>query len=285
MASIGLMFYRARWYDPALGRFAQADTIIPGAGNPLAWDRYAYVNDNPVRFTDPSGHIPCNHPRMKGIENCYSRDPTKFLDIIIINGLWRKAVYLGKWPVTNYIYAKESDAGKADERLSYNDKYIKVPLNDPKTGEVVEVLNLPFRFVYGTEGIAMQGTGILKDGRPVFGWPFRGKWVEKPGIGKDYFSGDTKLYLGWGQPSFEMTPFKFAAVGPSYKGSTLYVPYLAENNITDGVVYGWDRGGEIQDGDMDLFVGEGLYTNYLAKTLYGLNNPTTLDVYLLVDED
>jgi RHS repeat-associated protein len=29
-ASFGLMFYNARWYDPALGRFAQADTIVPG---------------------------------------------------------------------------------------------------------------------------------------------------------------------------------------------------------------------------------------------------------------
>jgi hypothetical protein len=26
------MFYNARWYDPALGRFAQADTVVPGAG-------------------------------------------------------------------------------------------------------------------------------------------------------------------------------------------------------------------------------------------------------------
>jgi len=43
--------------DPALGRFAQADTLIPGAGNPLAWDRYAYGYDNPVRYTDPSGHF------------------------------------------------------------------------------------------------------------------------------------------------------------------------------------------------------------------------------------
>ena len=47
---------RARWYDPVLGRFAQADTIIPGAGNPLAWDRYAYTLDNPLRYSDPSGH-------------------------------------------------------------------------------------------------------------------------------------------------------------------------------------------------------------------------------------
>ncbi|MBI4762111.1 MAG: hypothetical protein ACOYYF_11155 [Chloroflexota bacterium] len=26
----GLMFYNARWYDPSLDRFAQADTIVPG---------------------------------------------------------------------------------------------------------------------------------------------------------------------------------------------------------------------------------------------------------------
>ena len=35
----GLMYYNARWYDPYLNRFAQADSIIPGAGNPQAWDR------------------------------------------------------------------------------------------------------------------------------------------------------------------------------------------------------------------------------------------------------
>ena len=55
--AFGLMYYNARWYDPTLGRFAQADTLIPGAGNPLAWDRYAYVNNNPVRHNDPSGHF------------------------------------------------------------------------------------------------------------------------------------------------------------------------------------------------------------------------------------
>ena len=29
----GLLYYNARWYDPYLNRFAQADSIIPGAGN------------------------------------------------------------------------------------------------------------------------------------------------------------------------------------------------------------------------------------------------------------
>ncbi|GAB4449725.1 MAG: hypothetical protein OHK0041_11150 [Anaerolineales bacterium] len=54
----GLMFYNARWYDPSLGRFAQADTIVPlQSQGTQAWDRYAYVNNNPVRYQDPSGHM------------------------------------------------------------------------------------------------------------------------------------------------------------------------------------------------------------------------------------
>jgi RHS repeat-associated protein len=55
-AGLGLYFYTARWYDPALARFTQADTIVPGAGNPQAFDRYAYVLGNPLRYSDPSGH-------------------------------------------------------------------------------------------------------------------------------------------------------------------------------------------------------------------------------------
>ncbi len=52
----GLYFYQARWYDPALGRFAQADSIIPQPGDPREWDRYGYVRNNPVIHIDPSGH-------------------------------------------------------------------------------------------------------------------------------------------------------------------------------------------------------------------------------------
>jgi RHS repeat-associated protein len=57
-ASFGLMFYNARWYDPALGRFASADSLIPGAGSSQAWDRYAYTMNNPLRYIDPTGHCP-----------------------------------------------------------------------------------------------------------------------------------------------------------------------------------------------------------------------------------
>ena len=54
--SINAMFYRARFYAPSLGRFLSADTIVPQAGNPQSLNRYSYVHNNPVRYTDPSGH-------------------------------------------------------------------------------------------------------------------------------------------------------------------------------------------------------------------------------------
>jgi len=55
---LGLYDYRARFYDPALGRFLQPDPIVPEPGNPQALNRYAYVYNNPLRYTDPSGHVP-----------------------------------------------------------------------------------------------------------------------------------------------------------------------------------------------------------------------------------
>ncbi|WP_448600890.1 RHS repeat-associated core domain-containing protein [Thermoflexus hugenholtzii] len=54
-ANLGLYDYRARFYDPALGRFLQPDPIVPEPGDPRALNRYAYVYNNPLRYTDPSG--------------------------------------------------------------------------------------------------------------------------------------------------------------------------------------------------------------------------------------
>ena len=54
--AIGLYFYNARYYDPAIGRFIQPDTIVPNPGDPQSLNRYSYVGNNPVRYTDPSGH-------------------------------------------------------------------------------------------------------------------------------------------------------------------------------------------------------------------------------------
>jgi RHS repeat-associated protein len=56
-ATIGLYFYNARYYDPALGRFIAADTMVPEPGNPQDLNRYSYVRNNALRYVDPSGHM------------------------------------------------------------------------------------------------------------------------------------------------------------------------------------------------------------------------------------
>jgi RHS repeat-associated protein len=60
----GLMFFNARWMDPQLGRFAQADTIIPPGVQ--GYDHYAYGNNNPIKYTDPTGHFAFLIPMLVG---------------------------------------------------------------------------------------------------------------------------------------------------------------------------------------------------------------------------
>jgi RHS repeat-associated protein len=69
-AEVGLYYYGTRYYDPSLGRFVSPDTIIPQQQGSQAWDRYAGMNNNPLRYTDPSGHsVACGI----GKEDCETR--------------------------------------------------------------------------------------------------------------------------------------------------------------------------------------------------------------------
>ena len=52
-----MLFYGARWYDPQVGRFLQPDTIVPQPGDPQSLNRYSYALNNPLRYTDPTGHM------------------------------------------------------------------------------------------------------------------------------------------------------------------------------------------------------------------------------------
>jgi len=67
-ADFGLMFYNARWYDPYLNHFTQPDSIVPNPYNSQDYDRYAYARNNPMRYTDPSGHCAMDD----SMDDCYS---------------------------------------------------------------------------------------------------------------------------------------------------------------------------------------------------------------------
>ncbi|MBI4332382.1 MAG: hypothetical protein HY673_14000 [Chloroflexi bacterium] len=88
---VGLYYYGARYYDPALARFISADSVVSGnpGGNSVVYDlmvdmttaisgpdrlapsspqslnRYSYVLNNPLRYTDPSGNnLDSNDPEL-----------------------------------------------------------------------------------------------------------------------------------------------------------------------------------------------------------------------------
>ena len=56
LPDVGLIHMNGRIYDPFVGRFLSADPTVEAQYNPQNWNRYSYVGNNPLRFTDPTGY-------------------------------------------------------------------------------------------------------------------------------------------------------------------------------------------------------------------------------------
>ena len=99
-AYTGLLFLRARYYEPGTGRFINADTAIPNFLKPSTLNLFFYAENNPANFFDPSGHqsacpgpCPCPKPPMG-----------------------KRWEYLGEWGVSVYGNADEQLWGPGDQQ-------------------------------------------------------------------------------------------------------------------------------------------------------------------------
>jgi len=55
---VGLFYYRARWYDPSVGRFLQEDSDPGQVVSPITViNKYIYIGNNPILGTDPTGEF------------------------------------------------------------------------------------------------------------------------------------------------------------------------------------------------------------------------------------
>ena len=61
LPAAGLQDFNARWFNTSLGMFTSPDSLITDAFDPQGLSRYGYVFSNPLRYTDPSGHRPCEY--------------------------------------------------------------------------------------------------------------------------------------------------------------------------------------------------------------------------------
>ena len=52
----GLVYFKARHYDPELGRFISADPYEGEPNTPVSWNSYLYANGNPLFYIDKQGY-------------------------------------------------------------------------------------------------------------------------------------------------------------------------------------------------------------------------------------
>jgi RHS repeat-associated protein len=154
---IKLVQMGARWFDAEIGRFISADSIVPQAGNPQNLNRFSYGLNNPLKYTDPTGHdVDCAVGEARSA--CQSTQPDtsptwEELFGISFEGDWtevdRLAVYSALMDVG--LKLKGIVGGKAWE--AFRAVYGTSPSN-------------PLRFVWGTSaaGLSSQCAGAVNAG-------------------------------------------------------------------------------------------------------------------------
>jgi RHS repeat-associated protein len=252
--ALGMYYYGARWYDSELGRFSQADTVIPDPYNSLDYDRYQYVRSNPIRYSDPTGN--------------FSEDQIK---------QYLKDKYGDDW--YDYYLAWLSDKVFWEMlRKAQGWDTLSAPTTNLGTGQFVPTEDGGFTFSGQSDLYQYQGFGpyFLNDQSPLpneishhpLGNADLGIWTQPL---YDYSSGVPKFAMYERTVRYKPAGWEISIKHILNEGDSL--PWIA-TNIVSGVIY---------------YLGEGLLTAYLsggffAVSLVGfLNNITDVKYVLTID--
>jgi len=98
--SFGLMDYNARYYSPVLGRFISPDSLVPDPTSSGGFNRYRYARNNPLKYTDPSGHcvVVCAVIFLAGLALIVSTDQAMNDDIVAAEAAEGRTDYLDTYP-------------------------------------------------------------------------------------------------------------------------------------------------------------------------------------------
>ncbi len=223
--------------NPVVGRFLSADNYVQAPGFTQSFNRYSYVLNNPLKYTDPSGELPFLATLAIVVAGNYA---IGWLDNVINKGMSAKEAFKN----TNFIMGVDFNPGDMSKQNNYGFTNSQVDAhNEPKKDqERTEKVNKKLddvRQAYGNVWHDASMSNLLpQKGDPVLE-PLHGFWDYSSYylFGRSYgmYSVDTQGRVIGLQPITGIAPTPGFAKGTKiiqYGGHTLSKNTLNTLNIS-----------------------------------------------------
>jgi len=208
----GLVYLRARYYEPKTMQFIQQDTMFGDTMEPLTRNLYIYGNANPLTYVDPSGHWAVVDRWTKDI-NYYRQNWERFL------GVYEPESYKALQNTELYKQyedeMKNSNIYTREGAYSFSGKYRKILEYKPTEEEAVEFL---------------KGRQWFKDKYSVNGKLYRYQLRLKYEAWRDELEG-AKTVLSWMPVPTDMIAYIYEQSNGYVEGNSITSEFSATSNF------------------------------------------------------
>ena len=269
----GLYFQRARYYDPAIGRFTVSDPFPSNRLEPRTLHRYAYCGNNPVNCTDPTGY----EEELLSVSTAASIAGVLTATALSIQANWTYRAYTSL-PDGISSFQRSPDADLAGYSATLNPAGALarlVPTRSPQVDLVLRAASefagtggidvlLPRRrlneaWVYGYAGASVSVTNIFSDPSFASFTPYTGQvyQVHEPNdYTGDFLSVSLSALVG-----------KFVGIDSVIPGPTASASFFSTPGNPQGS-YGWSIGPTLVNGGYGI---SAAYTYYFQPVVIPLD--------------